>query len=88
MRTVIAALLATMLLAACGGRHADESADRTAEPEEPVRTFADDTIGVKEKARVRTEAAVEAHREALDQSLREAEDAPPAPAEPDEPAQE
>jgi hypothetical protein len=76
------------MLAACGGKPADESAGRDAAAEEPARTFADDTIAVKEKARVRTEDAVEAHREALEQRLRQDEGGPAEPAEPADPPQE
>jgi hypothetical protein len=76
MRIRIASLLATAaLVSACGGD------PEPAAPEEPpprVRTFADDMIGVKDKAQQRTEAAVETHRDAMQQRLQEDEGGAPA----------
>ncbi|MBP6514426.1 MAG: hypothetical protein KA224_04555 [Steroidobacteraceae bacterium] len=78
MRIRIASLLAIAALAsACGGEPEPAAKE---EPPPRVRTFADDTIGVKDKAQQRTEAAMETHREALQQRLQEDEGGtPPEP---------
>jgi len=76
MRIRIASLIAVAMLAsACGG---DPEPPRAEDPPERVSTFADDTIELKDKAQQRTEAAVETHREAMQQRLQEDEGGAPA----------
>lgn len=85
MRIAVASILAVAILAAaCGRDEPARGSGADAPPRKPVRTFADDTIRVKDKARDRTEAAIDTHREALDQRVREDEGASAgdAPAEP------
>jgi hypothetical protein len=64
-------LLALMLASCDSGKEADSQPP--AEPKARVATFADPLIGTQEKARQRTEDAVETHRQALDQQMRAAE---------------
>jgi len=70
-----AGVVAMLAATACG------QAEPEAEPEEPPMKVEDtvfgDLVGTKEKARDRTNAAVDVHRAALEAQIEESEDAKP-----------
>lgn len=68
----IAALAALLLLAACGGERREER-----EVMKPEETVFRDLVTAPGKAEDRTNAAMDAHREALQRQLRESEGDPP-----------
>lgn len=75
--TLMVGMLAIMTLpAGCGG-----DSESGQEPEEPPMKVEDtafgDLVGTQDKARDRTNAAVDAHRENLDSRLEADEGAPP-----------
>lgn len=72
MNIRLAALSAVLALAACGGEAREE---RTPLPVE--ETVFRDYVAAPGKAEDRVNAAADAHREALQQQLRESEGAPP-----------
>lgn len=69
-------LAALLAMAGCGG-----GGDREQEPEEPPMKVEDtvfgDLVGTQDKARDRSNAAVEQHREALESRVEADEGAPP-----------
>jgi len=67
---VVTTLLA--LLAACGGEEAEER-----EVMKPEETVFRDLVTAPDKVEDRTNAAMDAHREALDRAIRESEGEPP-----------
>lgn len=73
---LVAALAVLLLTAGCGGGD-----DRDQEPEEaPMKveeTVFGDLVGTQDKARDRSNAAVEQHREALESRVEADEGAPP-----------
>lgn len=72
----VTALAVLLLAAGCGGGD-----DRDEEPEQaPMKveeTVFGDLVGTQDKARDRTNAAMEQHREALESRIEADEDAPP-----------
>jgi hypothetical protein len=74
MRAILAfGVLAAALAAGCGGKEEPE------EEEPPMKvedTVFGDLIGTQDKARDRSNAAVELHRESMDKRLEEDEGAP------------
>lgn len=68
----LAVLAVLLVLAACGGERHEERA--VMKPEE---TVFGDLVTAPAKAEDRTNAAMDAHREALQRQLGESEDAPP-----------
>lgn len=77
---LVAALAVLLLTAGCGGGD-----DRDQEPEEaPMKveeTVFGDLVGTQDKARDRTNAAMDKHREALESGIQAAEEPPPPPEE-------
>lgn len=68
----LAASLFVLALAACGGERDEER-----EALKPEETVFGDLIAAPGKVEDRTNAAMDAHREALQKQLRESEGAPP-----------
>ena len=72
--TVVGMLAVTLAFAGCGGSEPEPEPEK--EPMKVEDTVFGDLIGTQDKARDRTNAAMEAHREALQKQL-EADEAPP-----------
>lgn len=73
--TAIGLLAAALALAGCGGGEKEPEPEE--EPMEVEDTVFGDLIGTQDKARDRTNAAMDAHREALQKQIEADEGAPP-----------
>lgn len=72
--TAIGWLAAMLAFAGCGGGKEEESEKETIPVED---TVFGDLVGTQDKARDRTNAAMDTHREALDDQIEKSENAPP-----------
>jgi hypothetical protein len=71
----VTALAVLLLAAGCGGSDGDDEPEE--EPMKVEETVFGDLVGTQDKARDRSNAAVEQHREALESRVEADEGAPP-----------
>lgn len=74
---LVTALAVLLLTAGCGGGGDDRDEEREEAPMQVEETVFGDLVGTQDKARDRSNAAVEQHREALESRLEADEGAPP-----------
>jgi hypothetical protein len=74
---LVTALAVLLLTAGCGGGGDDRDEEPEEAPMQVEETVFGDLVGTQDKARDRSNAAVEQHREALDSRLEADEGAPP-----------
>lgn len=70
-------LVAALALAGCGSSEPEREPEPEPEPMKVEDTVFGDLVGTQDKARDRTNEAVDTHREALEQRLEADEGAPP-----------
>lgn len=73
----VTALAVLLLAAGCGGGGDDRDEEPEQAPMKVEETVFGDLVGTQDKARDRTNAAMEQHREALESRIEADEDAPP-----------
>ncbi|HXV39994.1 MAG TPA: hypothetical protein VD701_03405 [Steroidobacteraceae bacterium] len=74
---LVAALAVLLLTAGCGGGGDDRDEEPEEAPMKVEETVFGDLVGTQDKARDRSNAAVEQHREALESRVEADEGAPP-----------